>query len=240
MQRGLTVQFLHILSYPVAYSVVVLPLSVVRWMTFSEQGCGRSTVPAAATFSAVFLHGCFGFVNVVLLLTTRPTLLLFDDPRNPKRLRSRSTAGGADWDLETRASGNGRRNAHVKNSPSLASSSRDSCSGAKRATSLDSRQDALGVMTVRIGCGGIASVALPPLSRNETYSWSPQAPQACAQLAETQPQGMSTHLLTRLHSKANTSASAHPYTAAESQAAEFDDDEIAQGMGNGLDRCAYT
>lgn len=71
--------------YPFAYSVVVLPVSVVRWITFQNQTCGtgsngHTSVPAAATFATVFLHDLFGFVNVLLLLTTRQTLLLFEKP----------------------------------------------------------------------------------------------------------------------------------------------------------------
>ena len=54
----------------------MLPLSVVRFIKFSGHH-----VPDAATFFVLFLHRSFGAVNVLLLLTTRPSLLLFPDPR---------------------------------------------------------------------------------------------------------------------------------------------------------------
>lgn len=137
--------------YPVAYSIVVLPLSVVRWITFGEQGCGRSSVPAAATFAAVFLHGCFGFVNVVLLLTTRQTLLLFDDPRNPRQVRLRRAAGGvlADWDDEEARGSGDHRLARKKSQES------------RRAASLDSTRSALGV-TFELQRRDLSVNALPP------------------------------------------------------------------------------
>lgn len=90
------------LRYPLAYSIVVLPLSIVRWMTFSAAAhdCGRSKISAAATLAAASLHGCFGFVNVLLLLKTRQALLLFDDPRQPQQLRLRRSAGTVLRDLD--------------------------------------------------------------------------------------------------------------------------------------------
>ena len=69
-------------SYPVAYTIVVLPVSVARWTAFNHP---NSHIPDAATFFTVFLHNSFGAVNVLLLLTTRPNLLLFVDPRSLRR-----------------------------------------------------------------------------------------------------------------------------------------------------------
>ena len=57
--------------------MLVLPVTIARWIKFTGH-----YVPDAATFFALFLHRSFGVVNVLLLLTTRPTLLLFTDPRN--------------------------------------------------------------------------------------------------------------------------------------------------------------
>jgi len=114
-----------LLRYPVAYSIVVLPLSVVRWTTFTKQKCGeKSIVPVAATFAAAGLFGCFGFVNVILLLTTRRALLLFDDPKNPRQLRLRRRPGLA---LED---GDGDAFVDLTSSPSL--SSKDGILGSKR------------------------------------------------------------------------------------------------------------
>ncbi|KLO07850.1 hypothetical protein SCHPADRAFT_944922 [Schizopora paradoxa] len=179
---------LKLLAYPVAYSIVVLPLSVVRWITFSEQSCGRSSsVPGAATFAAVFLHGCFGFVNVLLLLTTRPTLLLFDDPRNPKRLRVRRPSGGGtsvDWDVETHVGGDGNASTRKVISPVLPSPSPTRISfpdpdperstTTRRAASLDSSRDALGIMTVRVHRDNRATGETQ--RQSDAYCWSPQPP----------------------------------------------------------------
>jgi len=72
---------LALLAYPFAYSIVVLPVSVVRWIEFGQTAHnGVSTVPSAAAFATAFLHNSFGAVNVALLLTTRPNLLLFQRP----------------------------------------------------------------------------------------------------------------------------------------------------------------
>lgn len=81
-------------SYPVAYSIVVLPISIIRWIEFvQEQNGGADKVPSGWTFAAAFLHDMFGAVNVLLLLTTRPNLLLFEDPEGAgaiaPRLRNR-------------------------------------------------------------------------------------------------------------------------------------------------------
>jgi len=68
-------------SYPFAYSVVVLPVSVARWSQFS----GRR-VPSAATFFGVSMHDLSGAVNVFLLLTVRPQLLLIRPDPDPDNL----------------------------------------------------------------------------------------------------------------------------------------------------------
>ena len=62
--------------YPAAYCVCILPISITRWAYFRGHH-----IPSEATFFGVFLHDIFGAVNVLLLLTTRPGLLLFDKPK---------------------------------------------------------------------------------------------------------------------------------------------------------------
>lgn len=67
--------------YPFIYSIIILPLSLVRWSTLSKNddattGC-TETMPSAAAFFGVFLFGLSGAANVFLMLTTRPGLLLF-------------------------------------------------------------------------------------------------------------------------------------------------------------------
>ena len=62
-------------SYPLVFSFVILPVSAARWSQFS----GRH-VPSAATFFGVSMHNLSGAINVLLLLTVRPQLLLLIRP----------------------------------------------------------------------------------------------------------------------------------------------------------------
>ena len=62
-------------SYPLIFSFVILPVSAARWSQFS----GRH-VPSAATFFGVSMHDLSGAINVLLLLTVRPQLLLLIRP----------------------------------------------------------------------------------------------------------------------------------------------------------------
>jgi hypothetical protein len=71
------------LLYPAAYTILVLPLSIVRWgfsnADFAEPQLPWMTPLATAT---VIFHALFrlsGVVNVVLVLTTRPNVLLFGE-----------------------------------------------------------------------------------------------------------------------------------------------------------------
>lgn len=64
------------LAYPACYCVLVLPLSIVRWLGFSGH-----TIPSAATFGVISVYGLSGMLNVALLLYTRPNSVLFGDGR---------------------------------------------------------------------------------------------------------------------------------------------------------------
>ena len=69
----------HKLSrYPLAYSIVVIPLSVSRWLLFSHK-----SVPSAATFFGIIMFNLSGAINVLLFLIVRPHLLLFTPPEEP-------------------------------------------------------------------------------------------------------------------------------------------------------------
>ncbi|KAI0305707.1 hypothetical protein B0F90DRAFT_1624778 [Multifurca ochricompacta] len=68
---------LGMLFYPLAYSVVVLPLSAARWSMSNDK---KAPVPSAATFFAVIMFNLSGAINVLLFLTVRPRLLLFTPP----------------------------------------------------------------------------------------------------------------------------------------------------------------
>ncbi|TDL25439.1 hypothetical protein BD410DRAFT_813640 [Rickenella mellea] len=85
---------LAILAYPIVYSIVVLPLSVGRWIGFVQERHGANHVPPAATFGVTFVFGLSGALNVLLLITTRPNLLLFG-AKVEKRRPSISVTGRA-------------------------------------------------------------------------------------------------------------------------------------------------
>ncbi|KIM24225.1 hypothetical protein M408DRAFT_242992 [Serendipita vermifera MAFF 305830] len=63
--------------YPVTYTILVLPLSIVRWSTFRAKGQTEPAVPFALTSVVVTVFGLSGITNVVLILLTRKNLLLF-------------------------------------------------------------------------------------------------------------------------------------------------------------------
>jgi hypothetical protein len=65
--------------YPAAYSLVVLPVAVIRFAGFALEARGRS-IPALATFISITLFALSGAMNVLLLVSTRPNLLLFGRP----------------------------------------------------------------------------------------------------------------------------------------------------------------
>ncbi|KAF9467367.1 hypothetical protein BDZ94DRAFT_1249167 [Collybia nuda] len=71
-------QSLAMIAYPVVYSILIIPLSVVRWIGFVQERGGReSHIGAAATMSVIGIYGLSGACNVILLLTTRPNSILF-------------------------------------------------------------------------------------------------------------------------------------------------------------------
>lgn len=63
-----------IFRYPAVYCALVLPMSIVRWLTFVHD---VNSVSSTATFIVVSIFGLSGFVNIILLLTTRPQSGLF-------------------------------------------------------------------------------------------------------------------------------------------------------------------
>jgi hypothetical protein len=62
-------------SYPLAYSVLVLPFSIVRWSAYDHK-----RVSSAASFFVMSMYNLSGAVNVLLLLIVRPYLLLLTRP----------------------------------------------------------------------------------------------------------------------------------------------------------------
>lgn len=68
--------------YPVCYSFLVLPLSVVRWITFHLPGWKASSdMSFILNIVAITLFGCSGAVSVTLILLTRRNLLLLGPNR---------------------------------------------------------------------------------------------------------------------------------------------------------------
>ncbi|KAF9024559.1 hypothetical protein BDZ89DRAFT_1068957 [Hymenopellis radicata] len=65
------------LAYPIVYSILILPLSVVRWITFNSDTVLSGAALSAVTMVVVSIYGLSGFFNVLLLLLTRPDTLLF-------------------------------------------------------------------------------------------------------------------------------------------------------------------
>ncbi|CAE6471207.1 unnamed protein product [Rhizoctonia solani] len=73
-----------LLWYPLAYTITILPLSIVRWITFSGGQVG-----AAASFAAVSIFNLSGVVNVGLILLTRTNVLGLDYG-SPRAVRPQS------------------------------------------------------------------------------------------------------------------------------------------------------
>lgn len=65
--------------YPLIYAILVLPLTVVRWINFGLEAHGTDA-PSVFNFIVIVVFSLSGAANVTLLLTTRPQLLLFSKP----------------------------------------------------------------------------------------------------------------------------------------------------------------
>ncbi|KAG8984524.1 hypothetical protein FRB94_006666 [Tulasnella sp. JGI-2019a] len=61
----------QMLAYPLAYIVLIGPLSVTRWLQFTD----KSKLPAAAVSFSGLLFASSGLVNVILYLISRPAVL---------------------------------------------------------------------------------------------------------------------------------------------------------------------
>ncbi|KZT38160.1 hypothetical protein SISSUDRAFT_1062185 [Sistotremastrum suecicum HHB10207 ss-3] len=67
----------QMLLYPMAYSVLVIPLSVCRWFQFSHH-----EISTAARFGPFTLFSLMGLVNVILLRLLRPDVLMMGREEN--------------------------------------------------------------------------------------------------------------------------------------------------------------
>ncbi|KAF8262435.1 hypothetical protein EI94DRAFT_1808789 [Lactarius quietus] len=73
----LSVDLRSMLLYPLAYSIIVLPISVTRWSLIFNK---NEKVTSAATFFSVSVFNLSGAINVLLFLVVRTQLLLFSPP----------------------------------------------------------------------------------------------------------------------------------------------------------------
>jgi hypothetical protein len=71
--------------------VLILPLSVARWIGFVQETHGdrKNHVPPTALLSVQVIYCLSGLANVILFFLTRPSLLLFgkDEPDNDPSLK---------------------------------------------------------------------------------------------------------------------------------------------------------
>jgi len=76
-----TREAMAVIWYPICYTFLVLPLSIVRWMTFHPSGKGGSEPPFVFTAIAITVFALSGVVSVVLIMLTRRNLLLLGPNR---------------------------------------------------------------------------------------------------------------------------------------------------------------
>jgi len=71
---------LKLLAYPITYSIVIIPVSVVRFIEFSQENKGQPDhIPVAWIFFSGAIYWLSGIINVLLFILTRRGLLLFGD-----------------------------------------------------------------------------------------------------------------------------------------------------------------
>jgi len=86
--RSVRRKALVMLLYPIVYCVCILPLSVVRWISFeAENKPTGDSVPPPWTLTVITVFGLSGFLNVILVLTTKPNLSLFGQHQETRSCR---------------------------------------------------------------------------------------------------------------------------------------------------------
>ncbi|KAK0195075.1 hypothetical protein F5146DRAFT_1109451 [Armillaria mellea] len=100
-RNSLSLIALPSLRYPVVYSILVLPLSVVRWITFN----GRNQLGSEANLIVISIYGLSGMMNVILLLVTRPNSVLFGNTGRAGRGRVSSPREWNDRQMHTKQTG---------------------------------------------------------------------------------------------------------------------------------------
>ncbi|KAG8685680.1 hypothetical protein FRC11_010228 [Ceratobasidium sp. 423] len=81
------------LWYPLAYTLCVLPLSLIRWAAFADHSLlyRPQVMPASMTFSSIF--NLMGLINVLLIFWTRPAILLIRSDDTPPPTNPRNSFG---------------------------------------------------------------------------------------------------------------------------------------------------
>src|SRR5687767_5791038 len=68
----------YISSYPVVYSILILPLTIVRFIGFGQEAkYGAARISSGATLTVAAVYGLSGACNVVLIRLTRSKSTLF-------------------------------------------------------------------------------------------------------------------------------------------------------------------
>jgi len=81
--------------YPLLYCILILPLSIVRWMTFGEEAkTGRSPRWPIPTFIAIVIFSLSGVMNALLYLLTRSRFFKSDEGPEPPAPVIRMTTTG--------------------------------------------------------------------------------------------------------------------------------------------------
>jgi hypothetical protein len=83
---------------PIAYTILVVPLSVARWVDSSAPGRPAADTPFVALGVGIFIFGLSGLVNVILFIWTRPSILLFGGTGSSIRQHSLNIQHSTDLD----------------------------------------------------------------------------------------------------------------------------------------------
>ena len=67
--------------YPIVYCILILPLSIVRWINFTAKSA--SAVPRVPQLIVIFIFSLSGVVNALLYLWTRKRLFQRDERSDP-------------------------------------------------------------------------------------------------------------------------------------------------------------
>jgi hypothetical protein len=82
--RGRTDRLWTVILYPSVYCLVILPLSVVRWIGFKQEDTlGESHIPPVATFVVIIIFTLSGLLNAVMYPLTRSSLFWPEERPEP-------------------------------------------------------------------------------------------------------------------------------------------------------------